>query len=142
MEDKKTSKYDLRIGNMFKEGVVCKINGRTGAKVHVYGRARYDSKGHRIKVIDSVSPENLTPIELTPEVLVDWCGFKGVNDKYYNNFLFDNSNSIKFDKDDDCWWYSLDESDASCYRVCKLDYLHELQNLYYVLNKKELEIKE
>jgi hypothetical protein len=104
MENKpKLTKYDLRIGNMFKEGVVCKVSGRTGAKVALHGKLFY--KKGELKQINTYFIHELTPIPLTPEILTEWCGFK------------------------------LDMP------VLEIKYLHELQNLWYVLNKSELEIK-
>lgn len=117
-------KTDLRIGNIFEQGIVCKINGRTGAKVHVYGKLKW-KKG--LKVIESVAVEDLKPIALSPQVLVDWCGFKDMNGGIYV-------------KDD----MSLVWDGEKVYFVVggKFKNLHELQNLYYVIHKKELEIKE
>jgi hypothetical protein len=108
---------------MFEQGVVCKINGRDGAKVHLYGKLRFDKK---IKVINSVDVADLTPIPLTPKILTEWCGFKHVEGTLYilNNFAL-----------------SLEEKGFVFIQGIDVNYLHELQNLYYVLNKQELEIK-
>jgi|SRR3990167_1145232 len=115
-------KRDLRIGNMFEQGIVFKISGRAGAKVHLHGKGkRY--KGFRTEV----AVEHLKPIVLSPQVLVEWCGFDEIMPKVYalrelrlvwtpNGFMYGDK--------------------------LLLTGLHELQNLYHALNKKELEIKE
>ena len=116
------SKLDLRLGNLFEQGIVCKISGRTGAKIHLHGRARY--KGG-LKIRHEHLVGELVPILLTPKILVDWCGFDKIDDVRYGNDELDLMFADGFIYGDG-------------YRI---NYLHELQNLYYALNKKELEIK-
>lgn len=116
------SKHDLRIGNMFEQGIVWKISGRSGAKVHLHGKGKW-YKGFR----SEVDVDKLTPIPLTPKVLVEWCGFK------------DNGDGIFDSKNMTVGWNG--EEWREDWAGVKLNGLHELQNLYYVLNKSELEIK-
>ncbi len=76
----------------------------------------------------------MTPIPLTEEWLLK-LGFESM----YSNYIVkagDYYNSIK----QDCgkWIYSYDESDAGCYELKEIKYVHELQNLYFALNDKEL----
>lgn len=118
-------KTDLRLGNIFKEGVVCKINGRAGAKVHVCGRLEY--KDGRLKNRTEVAVEDLTPIVLSPQVLVEWCGFRDMGGGIY---VKDNMSLV---------W---DGEKAYFVVGGKFKYLHELQNIYKVVEKKELDIKE
>lgn len=125
------SKRDLRLGNVFEQGVVCKINGRTGAKVHLHGKLRYDK---RIKVIESVDVKDLNPVVLTPQILKEWCGFKNGGS---NGFLSWNRSDFPI---------MLKQTPKNfLYYISGIDlyvtYLHELQNLYYALNRTELEIK-
>lgn len=121
------SKTDLRLGNIFKEGVVCKINGRAGAKVHVCGRLEY--KDGKLKNRTEVPAESLTPIPLSPQVLVEWCGYQEKGDGVYDCEAFSLIWNGKY------FWAD--------WEAVKLDFLHELQNFHYVLNQKqELEIKE
>ena len=58
----------------------------------------------------------------------------------YKNYVVkskqENNNSIK--KIDGDWCYNNDYSDAACYFVTELKYIHQLQNLYYALNEEEL----
>ena len=76
----------------------------------------------------------MNPIPLTEEWLLKF-GFESM----YSNYIIkagDYYNSIK----QDCgkWIYSYDESDAGCYELKEIKYVHQLQNLYFALNDKEL----
>lgn len=78
------------------------------------------------------------PIPITEEWLLKF-GFE--KQIYFDgNYVIKNKegyyNSIK--KDDGEWCYNNDISDASCYFVKKVKYIHQLQNLYYALNEEEL----
>jgi hypothetical protein len=80
--------------------------------------------------------EDYTPIPLTNEWL-EMLGFE--YNKYYQNFRIkagDYFNSIKYI--DGEWCYNNDQSDAGCYFVTTVQYVHELQNLYFAINKEEL----
>ena len=77
------------------------------------------------------------PIPIT----VDWLlklGFEyhAFDKNYVVKSKQENNNSIK--KIDGDWFYNNDYSDASCYFVRELRYIHELQNLYYAINEEEL----
>lgn len=50
------------------------------------------------------------------------------NDGYYNSIQF-------YDKE---WHYNNDSSDAGCYYVSTIKYVHQLQNLYFAINNIEL----
>lgn len=118
---------------MFEQGIVCKINGRAGAKVHLHGKLRWDK---RIKVIESVDVVDLKPILLTKEILVGWCGFETDGDVYWRDG--DMFGLGHFANDSFRMLYKCKLTE----QVCDVRYLHELQNLYYVLNNRELEIRE
>jgi hypothetical protein len=80
--------------------------------------------------------EDFKPIPLTEEWLVRF-GFE--RNKYYQNFRIkagDYYNSIKYYEGE--WCYNNDDSDAGCYFVTTVQYVHELQNLYHAINKEEL----
>ena len=73
-------------------------------------------------------------IPLTEEWLLKF-GFK----KQYSNYIIeagDYFHSVK--KDGEEWIYSYDESDACCYELRSIKHVHQLQNLYFALNDKEL----
>lgn len=50
------------------------------------------------------------------------------NNHYYNSIQF-------YDKE---WHYNNDSSDAGCYYVSTIKYVHQLQNLYFAINDIEL----
>lgn len=123
------NKRDLRIGNMFEQGIVWKISGRAGAKVHLHGKGKW-YKGFRTEV----AVEDLKPILLTPEVLVEWCGFEELGFDMYEKdrvtvFLKGKYKGIGINTGH----FPL--------VLNKGQYLHELQNVWYVYNNAELEIK-
>jgi hypothetical protein len=79
------------------------------------------------------------PIPLTEEWLLK-LGFK--YKEWDNHFIIKNGdyfNSIK--KYDDGWRYNTDESEATCYYLTTIKYVHQLQNLYFALTGEELTIK-
>ena len=115
-------KTDLRIGNMFEQGIVFKISGRAGAKVHLHGKGKW-YKGFRTEV----SVSELKPIVLTPEILTEWCGFRDMDGGIFVNHAMS------------LVWDGKQVYSAVC---GKFSYLHELQNLNKVVSGKELEIKE
>ena len=88
----------------------------------------------------SVDINEINPIPLTEEWLLK-LGFK--YKKWDDHFIIKNGNyfnSIK--KYDDGWHYNTDESDATCYYLTTIQYVHQLQNLYFALTGEELEIKD
>ena len=108
---------ELRIGNIVKQGIIELIVSSL------------------IQVRDTIyESEVIEPIPLTEEWLLKF-GFESM----YSNYIVkagDYYNSIK----QDCgkWIYSYDESDAGCYELKEIKYVHQLQNLYFALNDKEL----
>ena len=79
----------------------------------------------------------IKPIPLTEEWLFK-LGF--VEGSYlYKNYKVkagDYWNSVKFYEGE--WCYNNDDSDAGCYFLTTIKYVHELQNLYFAINKTEL----
>lgn len=85
----------------------------------------------------SVPIKLIKPVKITEEILFSF-GFEK-NTRSYDNYVIPMKNfSILFDDDDKQWWINDDESDASCYNVCAVKYVHELQNAFNVLKKEEL----
>ena len=89
------------------------------------------------------------PIPLTEEILLE-CGFEILpTDKYrtYKTFKV-GKRYLYFDESDGVWYLSYDENIAYCNNIGIVDYLHDLQNLYYFTSRdseyeerEELEIK-
>jgi hypothetical protein len=113
---------ELRIGNYF-------LRNNIASQVHPC-------------IIEDVfnGKTNIDPIPLTEEWLLK-LEFK--YKEWDNNFIIKNGdyfNSIK--KYDDGWYYNTDESEASCYYLTTIKYVHQLQNLYFALTDNELKVKE
>jgi len=120
---------ELRIGNY--------LNGKQGHVVVTEIRTN-----NSVKIHDNTSSFYvgicLTPIEITKEWLLK-LGFEYSN--FYNNYKIKAGqyyNSVKYDYEDCEWCYNNDSSDAGCYYVTSIKYVHELQNLYFALNGEEL----
>lgn len=84
--------------------------------------------------------KELTAVSITPEILEKNCGFKKYNGCYVLktkscNISFDGDTFLIYDKDFDKGSGVIIPNDRS-------QYLHQLQNLYYALIGRELEIKE
>ena len=118
-------KNELRIGNLVKGigfNVYWTIEGVKDGAIFASGEWRKLSA--------------FEPIPLTEEWL-EMLGFE--YNKSYQNFRIkagDYFNSIKYI--DDEWCYNNCQSDAGCYFVTTVQYVHELQNLYFAINKEEL----
>ncbi len=82
-------------------------------------------------LINEFIQDHVHPIPLTPEIL-EGCGFKpeGLQCDFSNN-------EIDLDKTDNGFKVSFNGSMEGV----ELKYLHQLQNLYFALTGKELEIK-
>ena len=86
--------------------------------------------------------EDIYPIRLTPQI-VDICGFNEGDDNIFGKLWYsqiDNHTSIKInfkEKDISCY---LSIGKNKIYLDCK--YLHQLQNLYYVITGSELYVQD
>jgi hypothetical protein len=77
-----------------------------------------------INKVGEVDFKDISPIPLTPEIL-EKCGFVLMEGSWYNLLYIDPVGAGRF---------------KCLYSVPYLDYLHQLQNLYFALTGKELEI--
>ncbi len=80
--------------------------------------------------------KNCSPIPLTEEWLLKF-GFELVNGVYWTKFR------ISFEEDDEKGYWNMTESfggDLISFCV-SIQYVHQLQNLYFALTNTELEIK-
>jgi hypothetical protein len=101
-------------------------------------------------------PELFDPIPLTPEILED-CGF--LNTTKNNHPLIDSSRFAIYEIDNlicviqSKFWFAHSKPKNSYlfhfhlkqmegHEICIIEYLHQLQNLYFALKEKELEIPE
>jgi hypothetical protein len=77
--------------------------------------------------------ENITPIPLTEEWLLRF-GFIDGEILEFDDLLFDVGNSMRYNFEDSTIGMGY-------YGNIKIKYVHQLQNLYFALTGKELEIK-
>jgi hypothetical protein len=116
---------DLRIGNLVMDNAKVKIV--TSGMISNWDIIKRDYGGYK-------------PIPLTEEWLVRF-GFEYID--YYNNYRIiagDYHNSVQLR--DGEWLYNGDISDAECYGIREIKYVHTLQNLYHALNDEELTLNE
>ena len=123
---------ELRIGNLVTRGnkkhsFKIKEIHESSVVLEVYSRTLWN-----ITIIE--------PIPLTEEWLVK-LGFEYRD--YYKNYRImagDYYNSVQLR--DGKWLYNGDSSDAQCYGIREVQYVHTLQNLYHALNDEELTLNE
>lgn len=120
---------ELRVGNhLFKYGEVVKIV-EIGIKhkgdTNYYLRSENDNCGYWI--------DQFNPIPLTEEILLK-CGFKKRSDGHFNMFKHSEVDIII------CNDFSSWQCDGINFSVNRIKYLHQLQNLYFALIGKELNI--
>lgn len=75
-------------------------------------------------------PNELCPIHLSDEILTEWCGSRHTWSGNLHLFIIDNFTLQQFGAG-----YLFGE------RFDSIKYLHKLQNLYYAITGKELQIK-
>lgn len=96
--------------------------------------------GDRIKTIVDYKvflyADKLEPIPLTEELLLK-CGFEKHRDSYIDDILPFDISWIN-----QCWTLSYDTEFCTSY-FChdKIEYLHQLQNIYFALTNEELKIE-
>jgi hypothetical protein len=124
---------ELRIGNYY---MFADYNGIVYRQVQEIKHNQFGL----LSDYDIVNFEICRPIPLTEEWVLK-LGFE--YHSFDKNYVIKNKdgycNSIK--NNDGEWCYNNDISDANCYFIRELKYVHQLQNLYYALNEEELTIK-
>jgi len=110
---------ELRINNLFidRKGQICKVE-------------RIEKEFEECKILSNTGLTHFPfePIQLTEEILVNWCGFEKIG---YNYRLKKGWHWIQVDK---CSFYI----NGKQYGL--IDYVHQLQNLYFALTGEELPI--
>jgi hypothetical protein len=118
---------ELRIGNYY------------------YGDVLFPSEYNVITANDLVELDSdplddyYQPLPLTEEWLLRM-GFEKKENSLFTKKLEYNYNSLKYCEDYKIWIYYNDDNDAACNYIADLNFVHELQNLYFALTKKELTI--
>ena len=83
---------------------------------------------------------SMNPIPLTEEWLIKF-GFKKKENSLFTKKLEYIYNSLKYCEDYKIWIYYNDNNDAACNSIADLNFVHELQNLYFALTNEELTMK-
>lgn len=128
---------ELRLGNYFKLGVkYVDLKSFTRTDIYPIETTIYVGYNDRLKN-HPIAFGELEPIPLTEEILLK-CGFvtryPNVNDKYFEfeEFIINSfSRGKAFKLNINC----------AIYTDLEIKHLHQLQNLYFALTNKELEIK-
>jgi hypothetical protein len=81
------------------------------------------------------------PISLTPEIL-ERCGFSKVNNQNIWNAYEKGKYRIEDLALENTYSFRLKVNPNESYYLADVNYLHELQNLFFALTGEELEIKE
>jgi hypothetical protein len=108
-------------------------------------RINNDFDGFRaIATINGLQVEKVYGIPLTANWLAKF-GFEKIDKQFQHNWIIRLNKtgehySIQFA--DDKFWLSRSEFDAWCYVIRDVEYVHELQNLYYALTGEELVTRE
>jgi hypothetical protein len=90
-----------------------------------------------IKYLDENGFRDEAPVPLTPEILKA-CGFENPTNEFLNNYFFKDFN-IYYSKEY-CEWTIDDRGDNEGSKPRLIQYLHQLQNIYFALTNNELEI--
>jgi hypothetical protein len=120
---------ELRLGNIVEyNGVPCIVHsiqevqcGIASKDLSINGCAFYDS---------------VKPVQLTDEILTKWCGGTQEENGFYIRVVEHHNLVVSLDIDgNNCYnvWFNRT-------RIRDIFYLHELQNLLYVLTGEELKI--
>ncbi|HLK30433.1 MAG TPA: hypothetical protein VKT28_17755 [Puia sp.] len=131
---------DIRIGNFlifdFPNG--SKVQHRSE---HIH--KKFD--GYRTVItINDINIDKVHGIPLANEWLVKF-GFEKIDKQFQHNWVITKPKtgehySIQFSEDK--FWLSNSEFDAWCYVIRDVEYVHQLQNLYYDLAGEELTVKD
>lgn len=123
---------ELRIGNKVQDanGFIFDV-----VSIHEDGTIYCDFEGNEGDVWEFDDKNPCYPIPLTEEILLK-LGFEKIEEiSWYVDYRIDEQYKIVYYKDDKC--FKLFSPIAS---LSKIKYLHELQNLFFVLTGDELEV--
>lgn len=124
---------ELRIGNYVQhKGEIVKVEQITKHKI---GYHKYADK----RTMQYLRYSEIEPIEITEYLLLK-SGLEKVKVYSQENFISDNNDVLLSYFDDEDYWRAIIYFNK-CTIGKNIKYIHELQNAYFVVNNKELEIK-
>jgi hypothetical protein len=123
---------ELRVGNWVKNWDIL-VDNKTRA-----------GKPHRISQNDFAFPDLFDPIPLTPDLLKK-CGFFSLTPFTYKHPLL-SCFVLKCNEEYEAalhigWWAYLTDNNKNLLSCYEVNYLHQLQNLFFFLLGEELEIQ-
>jgi len=139
---------ELRIGNLLST-----ISDEPET-VKVEGIKSYDLESDVDMVRTSLSEKwhdinDFAPIPLTEEILLK-CGFEFNENRkswsvefetlWENNITTNKVFYIKYDVDYGFWWCGLEDHSLDSIALCRIDYIHALQNIFHSITGQELNI--
>ena len=124
---------ELRVGSyvyLFRSITPSKITDIGYSEIE---KDRYEAGGLSSGSVFRTYVDNLNPIPVTNELLIK-CGFRKEKDSFYRADL-GNIVLIQYG-----YYIQLMECTSETIPVVKIEFLHQLQNLYYSLTGRELEV--
>lgn len=112
---------------------------RIGNYLYVIGAYPIQVTADHIKSIYE-GDKDYKPIPLSPELLLEKCGFEVDNLGYHKKKLEAHGNMIGIWLDDAIWIYNEASTQYNEITLLKPKHLHQLQNLFFALTGKELEV--
>lgn len=158
---------ELRIGNLFhplSDGLIRIPQTAAVLKVHEIqpfhaGSLLHSENPAQNDALHYIRYSDMSPIPLTPEILEKWCGFKGeISTGWHTTCYtaFQTFNTNKFDVFESILEHdvqisvnaysgwsniqNLTSDDHGCTPKKQIQYLHQLQNLYFALTGEELPV--
>ncbi len=127
---------EVRIGNFVGfENIVCKV-----VEITTIGFYVMQENGENYKNTWA----DLQPIPLTEEWLLKFGFEKEKRDRFYSYYL-NETDENQFSRQRIDYWFGDDDfclcRAGVCFKRVKLQYIHQLQNLYFALTGEELTIK-
>jgi len=119
--------HEIRLGNTYKIEM---------------GDGTYKSDLINLEDLRNLLDDELDDFYQAMEISEAWLlklGFK-YNERY-NNFIIKAKgfyNSVGYNYEDGDWYYNNDSSNAGCYYITSIKYVHQLENLYFALTGEEL----
>ena len=119
---------DFRVGNHLMHPI---FNGYTRIKAIAFNGFYIGTPAG-----NPVHISEFKPIKLSEEILIN-IGFEMINKSYFEFKVEGKDLVFEYTKDLNGDWYMMINEDIKTY----MEYLHEFENLYYSLMKKQLEIE-
>jgi hypothetical protein len=119
--------HEIRLGNTYKIEL---------------GDGTYKSDLINLADLENLLDDDLDDFYQAMEINEEWLIKLGFEyNKRYNNYVIKAKgfyNSVGYNDEDCDWYYNNDSSNAGCYYITSIQYVHQLENLYFALTGEEL----